>query len=89
MRRYEAGNQLLGWQSGRRIRGLVFMKDVGERLTNRVQMTTDGHKAYLDAVEDVFGANIDYAMLVKIWRSGRCYGPLQPGRMRWCGEAPS
>ena len=30
-------------------------------------MTTDGHKAYLDAVEDVFGANIDYAMLVKIY----------------------
>ena len=47
--------------------GLVFMKDVGERLANRVQMTTDGHKAYLDAVEDVFGANIDYAMLVKIY----------------------
>ena len=43
------------------------MKDVGERLANRVQMTTDGHKAYLDAVEDVFGANIDYAMLVKIY----------------------
>ncbi len=46
---------------------LVFMKDVGDRLANRVQMTTDGHKAYLDAVEDVFGAEIDYAMLVKVY----------------------
>jgi IS1 family transposase len=40
---------------------LAFMKDVGERLANRVQLTTDGHRAYLDAVEDVFGANVDYA----------------------------
>jgi IS1 family transposase len=46
---------------------LVFMKDVGERLANRVQMTTDGHKAYLDAIDDVFGSEIDYAMLVKIY----------------------
>ena len=42
------------------------MEDVGERLPNRVQMTTDGHKPYLDAVEDVFGAAIAYAMLVKV-----------------------
>ena len=43
------------------------MKDVGERLANRVQMTTDGHKPYLDAVEDVFGAAIACAMLVKVY----------------------
>jgi hypothetical protein len=36
-------------------------------LANRVQLTTDGHKAYLEAVEDAFGANIDYAMLIKIY----------------------
>ncbi|GAB0114616.1 IS1 family transposase [Acidisoma sp. C75] len=44
-----------------------FMLDVADRLANRVQLTTDGHKAYLDAVEDAFGANVDYAMLVKMY----------------------
>ncbi len=44
-----------------------FMQDVAGRLANRVQLTTDGHKAYLDAVEGAFGADIDYAMLVKIY----------------------
>ena len=39
------------------------------RITNRVQITTDGHKAYLDAVEDAFGADIDYAQLLKIYGS--------------------
>ncbi len=44
-----------------------FIKDLAERLTNRVQLTTDGHKAYLNAVEDAFGSQIDYAMLVKLY----------------------
>lgn len=44
-----------------------FMQDVADRLANRVQLTTDGHKPYLGAVEDAFGADIDYAMLVKIY----------------------
>ena len=46
-----------------------FMGDVGRRLASRVQLTTDGHKAYLDAVEGVFGANVDYAQLVKLYGS--------------------
>ena len=44
-----------------------FMQDLAGRLANRVQLTTDGHKAYLTAVEDAFGADIDYAMLQKIY----------------------
>jgi IS1 family transposase len=44
-----------------------FMDDVASRLANRVQLTSDGHKAYLDAVEDVFGADVDYAQLVKLF----------------------
>ena len=44
-----------------------FMQDVADRLANRVQLTSDGHKAYLDAVEGAFGADVDYAMLVKIY----------------------
>ena len=42
-----------------------FMQDVAGRLANRVQLTTDGHKPYLEAVEGAFGADIDYAMLIK------------------------
>jgi IS1 family transposase len=44
-----------------------FMQDVADRVANRIQLTSDGHKAYLDAVEGAFGADIDYAMLVKIY----------------------
>lgn len=46
-----------------------FMNDVASRLKHRVQLTTDGHKAYLEAVEDAFGADIDYAQLIKIYGS--------------------
>src|SRR5580704_8122355 len=44
-----------------------FMDDLASRLANRVQLTTDGHRVYLQAVEDAFGSEIDYAMLVKIY----------------------
>ncbi len=44
-----------------------FMDDVAKRLANRVQMTTDGHKAYLEAVEGAFGCDVDHAQLVKIY----------------------
>src|SRR4030043_1940342 len=46
-----------------------FLADLKRRLVNRVQLTTDGHRKYLDAVDDVFGNNIDYAMLVKLYGS--------------------
>lgn len=57
------------WYIGTRDAGAAyhFMHDLAERLANRVQLTTDGHKAYLNAVEDAFGANIDYALLIKIY----------------------
>ncbi len=44
-----------------------FISDVAGRLANRVQLTTDGHKPYLEAVEGAFGGDIDYAMLVKLY----------------------
>jgi IS1 family transposase len=44
-----------------------FMEDVAGRLASRVQLTTDGLKAYLDAVEGAFGADVDYAQLVKLY----------------------
>ena len=46
-----------------------FIQDLAFRLANRVQLTTDGHRAYLNAVEDAFGSAVDYAMLVKIYGS--------------------
>jgi IS1 family transposase len=44
-----------------------FIGDLAERLANRIQLTSDGHRAYLVAVEETFGADIDYARLVKIY----------------------
>lgn len=44
-----------------------FMDDLASRLANRIQLTTDGHRVYLDAVEGAFGSNVDYAMLVKLY----------------------
>src|SRR5207244_11504659 len=49
----------------------VFIYDLAERLAHRVQLTTDGLKVYLNAVEDSFGADIDYAMLHKIYESSQ------------------
>jgi IS1 family transposase len=62
---------VLSWCIGGRdsYTALAFMQDVARRLTQRVQLTTDGHKAYLDAVERTFGQNIDYAMLQKLYGS--------------------
>ena len=45
----------------------AFMQDVAARIANRVQLTTDGHHVYVDAVEDAFGSDVDYAMLQKIY----------------------
>ncbi len=49
----------------------AFVSDVAARLTNRVQLTTDGHRVYLDAVEGAFGCNVDYATLVKLYGENR------------------
>ena len=57
------------WMIGTRGAGTAyaFMQDLAGRLAGRVQLTTDGHRVYLDAVESAFGAEIDYAMLVKLY----------------------
>ena len=59
----------------------VFIKDLQGRLANRVQITTDGYKVYLNVIEDVFGADIDYAMLVKLYgqelESEKRYSPAK------------
>jgi IS1 family transposase len=54
-----------------------FMYDLAARLSNRVQLTTDGHRVYLQAVEQAFGNEIDYAMLVKLYGSDRGEGEVR------------
>jgi hypothetical protein len=46
---------------------IIFMDDLASRLANRLQLTSDGHRSYLEAVEGAFGGDIDYAMLNKIY----------------------
>jgi IS1 family transposase len=60
---------------------LALMDDLRSRLVNRVQLTTDGHSAYLEAVEGAFGGDVDYAMLIKIYGEApdaeKRYSPAQ------------
>ena len=62
---------IAAWAVGGRDAGTAygFIQDLANRLANRVQLTTDGHRAYLSAVEDALGSNVDYAMLVKLYGS--------------------
>jgi IS1 family transposase len=57
------------WLVGKRdaLCATEFMTDLAGRLANRIQLTTDGHRVYINAVEDAFGFQIDYAMLVKLY----------------------
>ncbi len=59
----------VSWLVGPRDGGMAteFMQDVASRLRNRIQLSTDGHVIYLDAVEDAFGGNVDYAMIQKLY----------------------
>ncbi len=64
---------LCSWMVGDRsaVTARAFMQDLAARLANRVQLTTDGHRAYLEAVESAFGVDVDYAMLVKLYGNDR------------------
>jgi IS1 family transposase len=68
------------WLVGLRDGGYAyeFMSDLSKRLVNRVQLTTDGHHAYLQAVEGAFADKIDYAMLRKIYGPDRSEGRYSP-----------
>jgi IS1 family transposase len=67
------------WLVGKRDAGCAhaLIQDLAGRLAHRVQLTTDGNRVYLQAVEDAFGTEIDYAMLVKV------YGPEPGGQTRY------
>ena len=59
----------------------AFTNDLKGRLANRVQLTTDGHGMYLEAIEHAFGADVDYGMLVKLYgqepEGGKRYSPAK------------
>jgi IS1 family transposase len=59
----------------------TFMGDLASRLASRVQLTTDGHRVYLNAVEEAFGSGVDFAMLVKLYgndsESEKRYSPAE------------
>jgi len=61
----------VNWLVGKRSAEFAeaFINDLSTRLAHRIQLTTDGHRAYLTAVEGAFGADIDYAMLIKLYGS--------------------
>ena len=72
----------VSWLVGGRDAGYAteFINDVALRLSNRVQLITDGHRAYLEAMEGAFGADVDYAQLVKLYGAADTehrYSPAQ------------
>jgi len=74
---------VISWGVGRRDAGFAadFLQDVAGRLSNRIQLTTDGHKMYLTAVPDAFGESVDFAQLVKVFGNDpegqKRYSPAQ------------
>jgi IS1 family transposase len=58
-----------------------FMEDVASRIDSRVQITTDGHRVYVEAIEGAFGMDVDYAMLIKLYGN-----PAQPDTRYSPGE---
>jgi IS1 family transposase len=72
------------WNVGRRdaVSGEAFVKDLASRLAHRVQLSTDGFKVYITAIEEAFGSEIDYGMIVKVYghtqdEDTRRYSPAQ------------
>ena len=78
--RYEVDGVVHVWRAGA-LTAILFIKDLASRLSNRVQLTTDGHRAYLDAVEEVFGTDVDYAMLIKMYGHSSESRRYSPGEM--------
>jgi IS1 family transposase len=76
---------MISWLVGGRAQGdaNIFMHDVASRLTNRVQLTTDGNAVYFVAVDRAFGVDVDYGQLQKIY-AGQGGGRYSPAMFRGC-----
>jgi IS1 family transposase len=83
---------ICSWKIGTRGAATAYalMHDLAGRLANRIQLTTDGHRVYADAVESAFGSEIDYAMLVKVYGEDRGEREVRysPGEYVGCRAMP-
>jgi hypothetical protein len=82
---------IVSWLVGTRDAGsaYTFVSDLADRLANRIQLTSDGLKLYLGAVEDAFAGNIDYSMLVKLYgASGENETRYSPAKCLGCIPQP-
>jgi IS1 family transposase len=77
---------MLGNRDSRTAR--IFIDDLASRLSSRVQLTTDGLRVYLEAIEGAFGADIDYAMLVKAYESTQEETRYSPAVCTSCERKP-
>jgi transposase-like protein/IS1 family transposase len=68
---------IISWRVGKRdgLNAYEFIEDLSRRIVNRCQLTTDGLESYVPAVEEHFGANVDFAQLVKQYSAPRTDGP--------------
>jgi IS1 family transposase len=73
---------IVSWRLGARdaANAHAFCQDLAERLANRVQVTTDGNRLYVNAMDDAFQGNVDYAMLVKIFGNADEERQYSPGK---------
>jgi IS1 family transposase len=82
---------ICSWKIGTRGASTAYalMHDLAGRLANRIQLTTDGHRVYADAVESAFGSDIDYAMLVKLYgNDNETESRYSPGEFVSCRAIP-
>lgn len=78
---------MVSWLVGERSTpyAIKFISDLASRLSHRVQLTTDGHRPYLEAVEGAFGSEIDYAMLDKLYSAPPPEGATRYSPAQCCG----
>jgi IS1 family transposase len=81
---------VISWLVGARhsVAGKMFIQDLASRLTNRIQLTTDGHAVYVNAVDEAFGEDIDYAMPVKIYGESGEEVRYSPAECLGCKKTP-
>jgi len=82
---------ICAWRIGSRGASTAYslMHDVAGRLAHRIQLTTDGHRVYADAVDSAFGSDIDYAMLVKLYGNDNdTESRYSPGEFVSCRAIP-
>lgn len=78
-------NWLVGNRDGKT--ACTFIDDLASRLGSRVQLSTDGHKPYLEAVEGAFGSEIDYAMVIKMYNNAPTGNETRYSPAQCCGIA--